>query len=162
MPTLRDLPHRRIAASGCSTPAVASPIIRETVSAPRPFRGPRRSGKLELNMATLLFAPQPLAYVTRAAPHGADSEPRTSESGCAITYDVLFRTFFMSGYGVLGWTSSGRRTEGAPPFAQLPSTWSCRRHPGLVSSRSRYGVRGSLARSRTKSRQARFRESDPY
>ena len=62
MPALRDLPHRRIAASGCSTPAFASPIIRETVSAPRPFRGPRRSGKLELNMATLLFAPQPLAY----------------------------------------------------------------------------------------------------
>src|ERR1022692_3550308 len=29
--------------------------------------------------------------LTRAAPYGADSEPRTSESGCAITYDVLFR-----------------------------------------------------------------------
>jgi hypothetical protein len=28
--------------------------------------------------------------LTRAAPYGADSEPRTSESGCAITYDVLF------------------------------------------------------------------------
>src|ERR1017187_8602260 len=30
--------------------------------------------------------------LTRAAPYGADSEPRTSESGCAITYDVLFNT----------------------------------------------------------------------
>src|ERR1035441_9476772 len=30
--------------------------------------------------------------LTRAAPYGADSEPRTSESGCAITYDVLFST----------------------------------------------------------------------
>src|ERR1035441_8052285 len=39
-------------------------------------------------MATLLFAPNRL--LTRAAPYGADSEPRTSESGCAITYDVLF------------------------------------------------------------------------
>src|ERR1022692_1855276 len=28
--------------------------------------------------------------LTRAAPYGSDSEPRTSESGCAITYDVLF------------------------------------------------------------------------
>src|ERR1035437_9899287 len=28
--------------------------------------------------------------LTRAAPYGADSEPRTSESGCAITYDALF------------------------------------------------------------------------
>src|ERR1017187_8958607 len=46
-------------------------------------------------MVTLLFAPQPLAYVrrllTRVAAYGADSEPRTSESGCEITYDVLFR-----------------------------------------------------------------------
>jgi hypothetical protein len=32
--------------------------------------------------------------LTRAAPYGADSEPRTSESGCAITYDVLFSDYW--------------------------------------------------------------------
>src|ERR1017187_3904386 len=52
--------------------------------------------------------------LTRAAPYGADSEPRTSESGCAITYDVLFIAGTLSGFDRLVFRGSLRKI--AYPF----------------------------------------------
>src|ERR1017187_10114182 len=80
--------------------------------------------RLLLNMATLLFAPQPLAYFSRATPYGADSEPRTSESGCAITYDVLFsglpRSLFQHPASVVS-PRLYNDPRGLPPCHELPS-----------------------------------------
>jgi hypothetical protein len=71
-----------------------------------------------VNMATLLFAPQPLAYARGSVRRRF--EPRTSESGCAITYDVLFRrrTYSsghpgMSGRGFFDPATLAQDTEGA-------------------------------------------------
>src|ERR1022692_4686901 len=47
--------------------------------------------------------------LTRAAPYGADSEPRTSESGCAITYDVLFSSFRPGLRTTVSQTTASRR-----------------------------------------------------
>jgi hypothetical protein len=52
---------------------------RETPHAQSPgSRDARHAARPHLNMATLLFAPQPRAYFTRTAPSKPDSEPRPS------------------------------------------------------------------------------------
>ena len=56
--------------------------------------------------------------LTRAAPYGADSEPRTSESGCAITYDVLFR-IAKSLYNDVEEIEQAIRVLSADEFAQI-------------------------------------------
>src|ERR1035437_5802267 len=58
-----------------------------------------------VNMATLLFAPQPLAYARGSVRRRF--EPRTSERGCVITYDVLFSSW--------DWPGSWPRTPHAAP-----------------------------------------------
>ena len=59
--------------------------------------------------------------LTRAVPYGADSEPRTSESGCAITYDVLFIAATLSGFDRLVFRGSLRKI--AYPFGMNGYLW---------------------------------------
>src|ERR1022692_1684932 len=57
--------------------------------------------------------------LTRAAPYGADSEPRTSESGCAITYDVLFRSDFVETKDMKHFTRRSLMKSSLMPFAGM-------------------------------------------
>src|ERR1035441_741761 len=81
-----------------------------------------------------------LGLLTRAAPYGADSEPRTSESGCAITYDVLFsdppnparrrfgaRREFLPPGDFIAEPLAGRRLHDSHPAGQLITPTGCRR-----------------------------------